>query len=190
MFKRMRFSDVEIKDLTKSFLAIGVAFTIAQVGLNILSAQFTYVLIVSLITVGIGFLLHEMAHKYFAQRFGCWSEFRSNDRMLLFAIGLSFLGMVFVAPGAVWINGYMSRKQNGIVSAAGPITNLVLAMVFLALSPLGMIATIGFTINTWLALFNMIPIMPFDGSKILKWNKFVYGGIVAVAILFMVIAAI
>jgi Zn-dependent protease len=28
--------------------------------------------------------------------------------------------------------------------------------------------------NTLLALFNMIPIMPLDGAKVLKWNAGVY----------------
>src|SRR5207249_249894 len=42
-------------------------------------------------------------------------------------------------------------------------------------------------INAWylnviLAGFNMIPVMPFDGSKVWAWNKAVYAGILVVAL--------
>ena len=186
----MKFSDIEIKDLLKSLMAIGLAFTIAQAGLNI-SFDFLLVLFISIFTVGTGFILHELAHKYFAQKYGCWSEFRADDRMLVMAVLVSFLGVVFAAPGAVMISGHLNRRQYGIVSSAGVVTNLLLAMVFFVLalgSPLGLIKTsgqMGFMINTWLALFNMIPFGPFDGRKVLSWNRTIYGVIVAVGILFM-----
>ena len=38
-------------------------------------------------------------------------------------------------------------------------------------------------INALLGAFNMIPAMPFDGAKILAWNKIVYGITTAVAVL-------
>jgi Zn-dependent protease len=51
--------------------------------------------------------------------------------MLLLALGMSFLGFVFAAPGAVHIKGYINKMQNGIFSLAGPLMNLILALVFL-----------------------------------------------------------
>ena len=35
------------------------------------------------VTVGSGFLIHELCHKVVAQRYRCWAEFRSDDKMLL-----------------------------------------------------------------------------------------------------------
>ena len=185
-------SEIEIKDIIKAWLAISAAFGIALSDSLLLSAFYTKFIIASL-TVGIGFLLHELGHKIVAQRYGCFAEFRSFDTMLLLAILMSFFGFIFAAPGAVMIHGHVTKKRYGIISAAGPIINLALALLFLSLVfvfPTGLInsaAYYGFLVNTWLALFNMIPFWQFDGSKILKWNKIVYGLMVAAAISFMVL---
>ena len=51
---------------------------------------------------------------------------------------------------------------------------------------LGYFLSIGLTINSLLGAFNMIPVMPFDGAKILAWNKSVYAitAIIAVGLYF------
>ncbi|MEK6949941.1 MAG: hypothetical protein AABX34_06985 [Nanoarchaeota archaeon] len=182
-------SETEIRDLIKAWIAISIAFAIVMRGS--LNLNFYQVFIVSAITVGTGFLLHELGHKFVAQRYGCFAEFRSFDQMLVLAILMSFLGFVFAAPGAVMIQGPVGRGRNGKISAAGPIVNLILAAIFFAFLFLGLsgilkaIALYGFVINSWLALFNMIPIGNFDGVKILAWDKSIYGVIVAVSLLFL-----
>jgi len=179
-------SEREIRDLIKAWIAISIAF--AVVLRNVIGLSFYQVFIVSAITVGTGFLLHELGHKIVAQRYGCFAEFRSFDQMLLLAILMSFFGFVFAAPGAVMIHGPVGVRRNGKISAAGPIVNLALAIIFLWLllmQPTGflrVIAFYGFFINSWLALFNMIPIGNFDGKKVLRWNKKIYGAIVAIAL--------
>ena len=101
--------------------------------------------------------------------------------MLVLAFVMSFFGFVFAAPGAVWIRGHVTKKKNGIISLAGPVTNIILALIFLSfiffLMPTGIlliIASYGFQINAFIALFNMLPFMNFDGAKILRWNNIVY----------------
>jgi len=132
--------------------------------------------------------LHELGHKIVAQRYGCFAEFRSFDQMLILAVLMSFFGFVFAAPGAVMINGPVGVRRNGKISAAGPVVNLILAIAFLwvlLMQPVGILKVIafyGFFINSWLALFNMLPFWNFDGKKVLRWNKKVYGIIVAVAL--------
>jgi Zn-dependent protease len=64
----------------------------------------------------------------------------------------------------------------------GPLMNIILALIFLGFLfyfPNSKLVYYGFLINSWLALFNMIPFAIFDGAKILKWNKVVYGVMVA-----------
>lgn len=169
-------SKVEINNIIKAWGAISIAFGIVLSG-GIFSAGFITMLLISALTVGLGFLLHELAHKLFAQHYGCFAEFRSFDSMLMLAIVMSFFGFVFVAPGAVMIAGPVGRRRNGIISAAGPAMNLILAVLFL----LGLVFIsdsdvfkYGYLINTWLGLFNMLPFWNFDGKKILNWNKPVY----------------
>ncbi|MBI2558361.1 hypothetical protein HYW20_03485 [Candidatus Woesearchaeota archaeon] len=180
-------SESELKDALKAWIAISVAFAIVM-GSG-LSSFYTRFIIASL-TVGMGFLLHELGHKIVAQRYGCFAEFRSFDNMLLLAIAMSFFGFVFAAPGAVMISGRINNAKNGKISAAGPVVNLGLALIFLTLavfplsSLLKTIAYYGFLINSWLALFNMIPFWLFDGYKILRWSKAFYAIIVAVAFAF------
>ncbi len=186
---RFHTSDIELRDLLKAWIAIALAFAIVMRGYQ--DFTFYQVFILSAITVGTGFLLHELAHKFVAQRYGCFAEFRSFDPMLLLAIGMSFFGLVFAAPGAVMIHGRVDVRRNGIISVAGPVTNLILAVIFIGLYflfPDGLIASIalyGFYINSWLALFNMIPVWNFDGAKILPWSKPVYFSVVAIALAFM-----
>jgi Zn-dependent protease len=179
-------SKKEIIDLLKAWVAISIAFGIILQD----SVGFQTAILVAAISVGLGFLLHELAHKVAAQHYKCFAEFRSFDFMLLLAIGMSFLGFVFIAPGAVMIQGFVDYRKNGIISVVGPITNLVLAILFLILASFKIfpiISQYGFLINSWLALFNMIPVWNFDGKKILAWNKPIYFAVVAIAFFFVFI---
>jgi Zn-dependent protease len=182
----MKFSQIEKEHLLKAWVAISFAF--AVLNSSLFSSNFTVYFLISLLTVGIGFLLHELAHKYVAQKYGCWAEFRADDRMLIFAIVTAFLGFLFVAPGAVFIKGHVTIEKNGKISLAGPLTNIILALIFLGLftvmpQSLSIVAYFGFKINAFIALFNMIPFLNIDGQKILNWNKTIYISVLLVAIL-------
>jgi len=172
----MKFSRFEIKEIVKAWLAVSVIFAIAMVGINM---KVFAVLPIMLITAGIGFLLHEMAHKYVAQKYHCWAEFRSDGKALLLGLLISLTGFIILAPGAVFIRG-ANHKQHGKIALAGPMMNLLLALIFYAL--MGIVATplltetmkYGFKINGLLAAFNMIPFPMFDGYAVWRWNRVVY----------------
>ncbi len=175
----MRFSEIEKQHLLKAWVAISLAFAILMS--NIISPEFIFYFIISLFTVGIGFLLHELAHKLMAQKYGCVAEFRADDKMLIFAVFSAFFGFIFAAPGAVLIYGKINKEKNGKISLAGPLTNFILALFFLIftfiLSSESLFFSIfnyGFQINSFIALFNLIPFMNLDGEKIVKWNKPIY----------------
>ena len=180
----MRFSNREIKELFVAWLMISLAFAILFSGgaSSLLSPSFTFVLslIISAFTVGISFLFHELMHKYVAQKYGLWAEFRAFYKMLWLALLYSFFGFIIAAPGAVMIRGFLSKEKNGKISLAGPLTNIVLALIFFV--PLlfykegisGLFFSYGFKINSLLALFNLIPTLPFDGAKVYLWSKTIY----------------
>ena len=177
-------------DLILAWLAIAVAFTIARFnllggGIDPVSALLVF--LVSLLTVGVGFVLHELAHKFTAIHFGYWAEFRKDNQMLLVAVVLAALaGVVFAAPGATVVYGnQVSRRENGLISASGPATSLALSLGFLGLflvSPgtlVGVIGLAGFQINAMIAAFNMIPVSVLDGRKVLSWNIGVFAVLIA-----------
>ena len=179
----MRFSKREIFDLAKAWILISIAFTILF--RNSLNQNYSLIFIISLLTAGIGFLLHELAHKFIAQRYNYYAEFRSFDHMLILAIIFSFFGFIFAAPGAVFINGNITKRKNGIISLAGPLTNIVLSILFFILMNLNILTDVsnfGFRINSLLALFNMLPFFSFDGKKVFDWNKLIYTITVLIAL--------
>ncbi len=191
----------EEADLFVAWIAIALAFTIIFISPNgFFSSNFRIDPIlalvffaISLVTVGIGFILHEMAHKFTAMKFGYYAEFRKDNMMLLVAVALAALvGVVFAAPGAtvIYTNSIdgrgISREQNGRISAAGPLVNLILCIPFAGLLFYGgtgaglggniysLIGMIGLQVNAMIAAFNMLPVSVLDGKKVLAWNKVVF----------------
>ena len=188
-------SETEIKHLLIAWLAISFAFAIVLRGWH--NTSFFSVFIISAVTVGFAFILHELAHKVVAQRYGAWSEFRMAPSMLLLAILTAFMGFIFAAPGAVMIfNPYLTREESGKIAVAGPMMNVILALLFFVLFTLapygtvGLIGKFGMMINAWLAAFNMIPISVLDGKKVLAWDRRVYSVALCIAIIVLVVSMI
>ncbi|MDN5340654.1 MAG: hypothetical protein PWQ30_1763 [Euryarchaeota archaeon] len=171
----------ERRDLLIAWLAISVAFTLifvrGMVSLDVLVFYFA----MSLVTVGVAFVLHELAHKFAAMRYGYWAEFQKDNQMLLVAVVMAALvRVVFAAPGATYVYGNATRTENGWISAAGPITNLLLCIPFAALMLFGgggllaLVGLVGLRINAMIATFNMLPISVLDGRKVLAWNPVIF----------------
>ncbi len=190
----IHFSRTELEHLFRAWVALSLAFGILLNGGSVFSVNIAYTFVLSALTVGIAFLLHELGHKFVAQNFGYISEFRAFDKGLILAVVMSFFGFIFAAPGAVMIQArHINNRRRGLISAAGPLVNIILGVFFLGLKMLNIhafvnnIAYYGILINAWLALFNMLPFGPLDGKKILRWNRLVYGAMVlaSVGILFL-----
>ena len=178
----------ERRDLIIAWLAISIAFTLIFVrgGADIFGLIFFFAL--SLITVGVAFVLHELAHKFAAMRYGYWAEFQKDNMMLLVAVVMAALaGIVFAAPGATYVYGNVTRTENGKISAAGPITNLVLCIPFAALmlfggGLIGIVGLVGLRVNAMIATFNMLPISILDGRKVLAWNPAAFALLMAASV--------
>jgi len=186
----LRFSQRELKDLAIAWIALGVAFTAfyyhpevrallagvqTNAALNVLAAGFA----ISMATAGVGFLLHELAHKVVAIHYGQVAEFRADYNMLFLAVMAGLAGFLFAAPGAVYHRGFVTKREQGLIALAGPVTNVALVGVFGVLWVAGgsvgeVVATVGWLgviINALLAGFNMIPFGPLDGKKVMNWSR-------------------
>jgi len=194
-----RISRRERFDLIVAWVAIAIAFSlifVRQEG-SVTLNRYLILLGLSLITVGVGFVLHELAHKFTAMRFGYWAEFRKDNLMLLVAVVLAALvGVVFAAPGATIIYGAgVTREQNGKISAAGPAINLILCIPFALLLLVGgsldpattsrslllMAGMVGLQVNAMIAALNMLPVSVLDGKKVLAWNPVVFAVLIIAA---------
>jgi Zn-dependent protease len=183
----------ETKDIIIAWIAISICFALVLGGYNLFNLakfknfsiiDFILFLVVSLVVTGTAFILHELAHKYSGIYFGAKGKFVKWNGPLYFAIFFAFIfGFVFVAPGAVYIFGKrLTVKENGIVSAVGPITNIILAGIFLLLATIintnsiivAMIFSLGILINLWIAFFNLLPFGPLDGKAIFLWSPFLW----------------
>ena len=196
----VHFSRTELFQLLVAILALSAALTVAQV-IGFRAVRVTpselgtlagLTFFAALVAVATGVGLHEIAHKIVAQRYGNWAEFRYDLRGLALAFVFAMFGFIIAAPGATLVSGVVSREQNGRISAAGPISNLLIGTGFVLAATtisrtaslsdfLAFFVTILFVnawlINTVLAGFNMIPILPLDGAKVWAWNKFAWIGI-------------
>jgi Zn-dependent protease len=185
MSTNIRFSGREIRDLAIAWLALGVAFAILLSGGQRLLTQpetLVTILPMTMVTAGLGFLLHELAHKVTAIKFGQIAEFRADYNMLFLAVMGALAGFLFAAPGAVYHRGQATLRENGLIALAGPLTNVALGVIFLPIAfldlggLLGTVANFGLYINFLLAGFNMIPFGPLDGNTVKKWSMTAFLG--------------
>ncbi len=190
MFK---FSKDEIRNLTIAFIALTICFAIATAGIN--AKGILSILPIVIIGVVIGSISHELGHKFVAMKYGCDAEFKLWPLGLLLGFVTSFLGFVFASPGSIHIHpDNLSDEINGRIFIAGPMVNMVLAIILILIAaliyPLNghsslfhliyLTCAIGFSVNSYLATFNLFPIYSLDGTKVLKWNAKIW--IVAIVI--------
>jgi Zn-dependent protease len=189
----------ELVALTAAWIVLGISFSTRYMfaGWFATPLAFLEVFLLTMLVIGTGFLGHELAHKFTAQRYGAWAEFRLWTTGAIMALVFAAIPpgtFVFAAPGAVYIasrSSYigdaMDRKANGIISLMGPLVNIAAAgifgLVYVVLPTVGISGIIingrnflpwAIFINLWLGAFNMIPFFILDGQKVLMWNRAIW----------------
>ncbi len=141
--------------------------------------------------------LHEVAHGYIAERLGdptarllgrlTLNPFKHLDP--IGTVALLFVGFGWARPVPVNFGNLRKPKQDMVwVALAGPVTNLSLALLSVlvlkgvsylygvlpadggganVLQPLGLMAAFSLYINVILTVFNLLPIPPLDGGRVL-----------------------
>jgi Zn-dependent protease len=150
-----------------------------------------WILLVILVPlVLLSMMAHELAHAWIAYRLGDPTA-KSRGRLTvnplkhldplgaaMFVITYLFSSFVFGWAKPVPVNPYYFKsRQRGmaLVGAAGPITNFALAILFIVVLNLihptnwwgFMVFYMAFQVNLALGLFNLVPIPPLDGSRVL-----------------------
>lgn len=161
-----------------------------------MTAALILVIIFLLLILLVSIAFHEYCHGWVADRLGDNTP-RSSGRLTLNPIAHIDLFGTIILPimllivstrlGRPFAIGYAKpmpvnpyhfkspKKDMSLVAIAGPCANLLMALVLTALLHLGifsfellkMAAVFGIQINLLLFIFNLIPIPPLDGSRIL-----------------------
>lgn len=148
-----------------------------------------YVLIGLLLSLLIGITVHEFSHAWMANRLGdptprMMKRLSLNPLRHLDPFGTIFLLLVGFGWGkpVPYNPEYLrhGKKDEVKIALAGPISNFILAIIFalpyrlslylhldLSANPLFIITAVITEINIILAVFNLLPIPPLDGSKII-----------------------
>ena len=185
------FRGIRIKSSKTEILHLFIAtLLVTAVGLSLnsyrhISWQFLAIFISA-------FLIHEFSHKFLAQYYGSWAEFRAQMYGLIVTAisAIPFMPFKFIAPGAVMV-GLSDRNKFGRVALIGPLTNLVMGFAFLIstyIYPYHSYLYSGASFNAWIAMFNLLPFGTLDGQKIFEWNKIAWGSTMAVTMILFVVA--
>jgi Zn-dependent protease len=187
-----KFSRVEITQILISMGVLTFIFGLVFSGNNIYYALVGNGFNFELLPFGLGlaflgiftaFFFHEISHKFMAQKFGLWAEYRMFSKGLTFAFLLGiFTPFVFAAPGAVMFMGGAKEHETGRIAMVGPLTNIIIAgvtyvlyiFVFFESAILAPVFAFICIINAFIAFFNLLPFGPLDGVKILRWNATVW----------------
>lgn len=144
-------------------------------------------MVATLLAVLMAITFHETAHGYIAYRLGDPTA-KNQGRLtlnpiahldpigalMMFVFGFGWAKPVPVNP--FYFEGDRTKGMM-LVSVAGPLTNLIISFAayfiyvagsgFAAIPFLSIFLSTTVTLNIYLAVFNLIPIPPLDGSKIL-----------------------
>jgi len=173
------------------------SFLVWLIGYEIISSyaiyvpNYTFVLEINSILFVIAFAAHEYAHKLSANLNGIWAEFRLNTFGLILTI-ISILSPIFkiISPGATVIFSLTDKNTMGKIALWGPLVNIVMSLLMLPIVLSGnSIILPAFYLNSFIIVFNLIPLSILDGKKIFDWNKLVWSASFIYSLAILVVAS-
>ena len=167
-------------------------------------------LLVTIILVIIAFFIREIAHRTIAIWLGYKSQYKAWILGLVVGLVIAFVSngtLPFIAAGTLVIThlpvhrlgkGYyeLNMKHLGWIAMSSPIANMLFAVILkgLAVWTAMPIFHKAMVINIWIALFDMVPIPPFNGSRTFFGSRYVYvfvlGALIGCAIMLFYLSGI
>lgn len=158
--------------------------------------------LIYVIAVLIGFIFHELGHRMVSRKLGCSARFTidlfsvivtgfigviQNLYLLLHATSLP---LIFALPGYVLsICSFSTLGFEGAISSAGPSVNIMISIATFIMMKIfpeySLFLKIISEVNIILALFNLIPIPPLDGYKIIRWNLIIWLLLVTISLIIL-----
>ncbi len=147
-------------------------------------------LLVTIILVAIAFLVRDVAHRTIAIWMGYRSQYKIWILGLVIGLVIAFVSngtLPFIAAGVLVITHLpvhrlgkahhdLSMKHLGWIAMASPIANMLFAVLIKTIN-LGLgwpLLEKLMMINIWIALFDMVPVPPFNGSRTFFGSRYVY----------------
>ena len=155
-------------------------------------------IVVWILPVVFAITVHEVAHGWVAKQYGDRTAFMMGRLTLnpikhVDLVGTLLIPGLLLLTGTGFIFGWAKpvpvdarnfknpRRDMAIVALAGPVSNLLMALIWALLARIGVTLNVdfisqplinmgvaGISINLVLALLNLLPIPPLDGSRILS----------------------
>jgi len=189
-----------------AILSIGVYFIVADL-LSLHGLQNAiYSVVIPIAAAAVAIVPHELAHRFVGRSMGCFARFALDERgfvmttlINVFLGSLTYFGLYI---GGVFFSGYtivscpfrgfygFRTPNEGLIKVAGPITNMALALLSIALyeaMPIkGAVASFivySGALNAWVAFFNLLPFGPLDGRGVIEWNRAVWLLLIVISVL-------
>lgn len=189
------FTKEELRDIVISVLVVTLVFSFKinspTFGLDLFFIYLTIVVV--------AFLFHELAHKGIAMKFHCVATYKMWTPGIFISLLTVFLPFRFLAPGAVVVYPFkfgrwgfrreqLTETEMGVITTAGLLVNLFSALIsafFIgsyAIGTVDIFLTLSY-VNAILFFFNLLPIPPLDGSKVMRWKPWFWIFLMVIAVI-------
>ncbi len=184
MYWAQNFKKEEIKELIIASICVGF---IAHLFLHMGFRDWVLNWGAATLIAGFSYVIHEIAHKIWAEKLSFSAEFKLDWKLLLASLFISTfssmlgMGILMIMMGGVHIKKLPSsvlnkeyhnitKEEEGKIAFMGPASNVLLAVFFKFLEPLSPAFSAGVYLNLLLALYNTMPFPSLDGLRIFYWS--------------------
>ncbi|AWX32132.1 hypothetical protein [Methanosphaera sp. BMS] len=181
----IKFTKDEIRNILISIIVISILFTInttQKIGWT--NKEIINILIITLILFSISLIAKIYSQKYLARKYHYHIEYKIWGYGIIFAVVTMLLNIFIITPGYFKYGLYdriATDEEKAKIAVTGSAINIILAVIFLmaliilkysimTASIIKLAMLIGFYINTYMAVFNLIPFMTLDGMKIVEYD--------------------